>query len=695
MAKRIVSVGDRVRVALLLGRGKEWLGIGDVKVDGVALRDGSRPMVVRVDTPEGILYTRYFLEEVKDKKSGAVDVRFRAVGRDWGRQEYCDEYGQPMISVELRDGPIEDTLILQLKPVRQSLGGREWTGFSYSLAFKSRRRSVHRIVVHGSWELGGTISGNTVLSQGQCNMAVYRGTKKSLFTTTCLKTLDQYGSPQGVSYQLGPRGGLVQAFDFQHGAQGALLQYWPRFDAISSVLESPAGSARLNVIDEYRFPLARSAATTPQRVLFTPGAPAPYEGRDLWWEAYQHVNGGIRKAFGVAETPVRPECVGVPYRTRLHEGRLKYGVGEFEVDSTKMFDLLADKLLPRMAEQGVKRYMDVVHYSDATELGMRRKLEGGIHGDLVCSSVCGSHRFLPADFWGGMKGWRKVADRARALDMEIGCWFAPHFSPRAPIFRDHPDWFMAAPDTLHWSASYNDAIATVDWSTGVYDWVLADLQRWAEEGGLDYMFIDSWANMGLVGSNYAAGMRTNFQALGRLLADVQKLGVKAYTFEGISPFGASRFGAADLRGDLLGGVSGVVGQNDFAWWADEPDMAFGLCIGTDMRRRPEEEERRVHFRFMANRGAMMQPLEMSEWQARLNFTYEQALAHMKVRRLLPDGAGVRWLDGDTEVIWAYEDVELPVGAKAGVELLDGRDALPVEHGGTLAAKAGAVYRVSR
>jgi hypothetical protein len=41
-----------------------------------------------------------------------------------------------------------------------------------------------------------------------------------------------------------------------------------------------------------------------------------------------------------------------------------------------------------------------------------------------------------------MKAWRHMADKGRALGLEIGAWFAPHFSPRAPIFAEHPEYRM-------------------------------------------------------------------------------------------------------------------------------------------------------------------------------------------------------------------------------------------------------------
>ncbi|NQU40895.1 MAG: hypothetical protein HQ523_13165 [Lentisphaerae bacterium] len=53
-----------------------------------------------------------------------------------------------------------------------ALGDRQWTGFSYTFQFESSQRQIHRLLTHATWEIGGSIAGNTVLSQGQCNISL-------------------------------------------------------------------------------------------------------------------------------------------------------------------------------------------------------------------------------------------------------------------------------------------------------------------------------------------------------------------------------------------------------------------------------------------------------------------------------------------------------------------------------------------
>ena len=482
-----------------------------------------------------------------------------------------------------------------------------------------------------------------------------------------------------------------------------LLQYWPRLQAVSSVIESPPGDTHLHVLDEHRFEASRVAASAAQRVLLCRGRVAEHEARDAWWHAHEFVYGGIRERYDVAATVVRPE-VGLKYSTRVDGAALRMKVGGVEVESREVPYAIAEHVLPRLAKLGVRRFFpEVMSESDVTVLGMKRKLDAGVHGDLHCASVCATHRFLPSAFWGGMEAWKAMAGRARALGIEIGAWFAPHFSPHAAIFREHPEWLVTDVNTLPAGGGYgHNVITTADWQSGIFEWVLADIRRWREEGGLDYLFTDSWANLGLVQRNYAAGMRVNFDALGRLYGEFHRLGLAVHSFEGISPFGVSRFGLADLRNDLLGAAGGIVGQNDFGWWVGEEDMAFGIGMHVAPRKRDPEEIRRIAFRLMANRGLMMADAlcdglyEAPAWVAEMNRAYERALPHMKVRRLLAGGAGVEWLGEDATVVWTFAPLEMTAEPGVCIERLAGDGAAPrrAPADGRVTLPAWGVYRLS-
>jgi hypothetical protein len=692
MTTKMLTLSDHTRIELLLSADGLFRGLGAITVRGVPLRDGAVPLRVQLDTPDGILYTQLRLREIVPLADGGQELCLEAIGLPWGRGEIHDDYAQAVLRLEAGDAPVVDDLRIELRPVRHTLGGREWSGFCYRLRFQSDNRQVHRALVRATWELGGAISGNTVLMPGQCNPPVWRGAKERLFTTACLKTLDQYGQLHGNSFQLGPRGGMCQAFDFQHGPDGALLGFWPEFDGLASLIESRPGEDMLQVLDEYRLPLASELVTPAKWILFTPGNLPEHEARDLWWDVQQAVHGGIRERFGVAPSRMLPEGAYhqgfMPLiKSRLHRGRLQLCLtDESWVEHYDVIDAYAEQVLPRVAALGFKRFKpDPVSESDVTTLGMLSKLGAGQHGDLHCASCCATHQHLPSGFWGGMRAWRRLYERGRALGLEIGAWVSPHMSPRAPIFAAHPEWRVI--DALGFPAGGGYGFQTLnvaDWNGGFADWAFDNLRRWQEEGGLDYLWWDSCSNLGLLQINYADRLRPQYAALARFLARLQGIGIGQHTFESVSALGCPSFGMADLHGARLAQRKDVAGQNDFGWWADEPDMICEMNIDLCGFTRSAAESARLQFQAMASRGMLFfsQTEEQGgfltrepgipEWWRQNLTIFNRAESCMRgTRRLLPNRAGVVWHSEAGRCVWTFKEAEVSLAPGETVEALHG------------------------
>ena len=103
---------------------------------------------------------------------------------------------------------------------------------------------------------------------------------------------------------------------------------------------------------------------------------------------------------------------------------------------------------------------------------------------------------------------------------------------------------------------------------------------------------------------------------------------------------------------------------------------------------------------MANRGYMLsggfgpQSDDHARW-VRLNRIYHQALPTMQQRNLLPHRTGVRWTDGETRLIWTFQDVPLTMQADTSLAMLDGRSEQPLAHNGQAMLPAWGVYRIRR
>ena len=73
------------------------------------------------------------------------------------------------------------------------------------------------------------------------------------------------------------------------------------------------------------------------------------------------------------------------------------------------------KHFPALAAAGVRRlFPEVIAESDVTEMGYRYKLQQGVHGDLVCGSVCNVWNYRPARFWGGWEAWEEFYRAGKA-----------------------------------------------------------------------------------------------------------------------------------------------------------------------------------------------------------------------------------------------------------------------------------------
>jgi hypothetical protein len=712
MTTKTLILSDLTRIELLLSADGLFRGLGDITVRGVPLRNGAVPLRFQLDTHDGIFYTQLRLREVAPLAGGGHELRLDAIGLPWGRREIHDDYAQAEVRLDTSDATVTDDLRLELRPVTQQLGGREWSGFAYRLRFKSASRQVHRALVRATWELGGAITGNTVLMPGQCNPPVWRGSRERHFTTACLKTLDAYGQLHGNSFQLGPRGGMCQAFDFQHGPDGVLLGFWPELDGLSSLIESRPGEEVLHVVDEYRLPLANELVTPSKWILFTPGHLPEHEARDLWWDVNRAVRDGVMARFGLTPSRMIPEgayhhnFMGMIQR-RIHNGIHQLSLtGDNWFNHYELIDAYADQVLPRLAELGFRRFKpDPVTESDVTVIGMVRKLDWGAHGDLHCASCCATQRYLPSNFFGGMRAWRRMVERGHELGLEIGAWISPHFSPRAPIFAEHPEYRMIDVVGQPAGGGYSfQTLVTADWNSGIADYVFNDLKRWKEEGGIDYLWVDSVSNLGMVQVNYAERMRTNFAAYNRFLARLQGISIANLTFEAMPVMGCPNFGIVDLQGSHAGQRKDVAGQNDFGWWADEPDMLCEMGLNVDGAVRKPKEAARIQFQGMASRGIVFYAQHAAnggfitrepgipDWWKQNIAIFNRAETFMRgTRRLLPDRAGVVWHSDSGRCVWTFKAAEVPV--KPG-------ETVTAVHGpaGTISAgkatlPAGGVYRI--
>jgi hypothetical protein len=720
--RRKLSLSPEVSVELLLA-GRTVLGLGTVEVCGVPLRSDAVPVRPDFSTPDAIHYQDFELEGISARK-GAVIIETAAIGRPEVFGEMMDEYSYNLAFPAQRSAR-RDSLEWILTPRELQLDGQRFVGLSIGFRFTSRTSQIHKLTVVGSWEIGGRATGNTIYHQSYTCPPVYTATKANRFSTTCLKRLDLWGNWLGHSYQMLPRWGAIQPFDFQAAREGVLLGFWNDPHSVKSLIQKNPGEDVVFVLDEYDFPLAATAETPAKWLVFSP-SPDPRRGRpthevvDLWTRASDHASGIIRGFFGLKHceplltgTPAytgrnsvaREELAGGRKRDWLwkaDKGKFYFLIEGQKIESHDFLYWVADKKLPALHAQGVSRVtFEPVHESDFTELAFAYHAETGWHGDLNVASICGSQRYRPAAFYDGWRGWRYLAEKAGKLGMHLGHWVGLHLTPRSPILREHPDYILQHVNTLGHSGGYSHlGICSINWCSGARKWFLDDMRRWHEEG-LEWLFFDSWPNLGCTPLNYGGRMEPMQWELGRVLGDLQRIGYNWFSFEGTSPFGVHQYGLWDpMRKYDKPVPGGVGGQNDFAWWIGHEYMGYNQALGPNIH--PKRNRRKLtemSFRYAANRSLTLvqkHHYDSYPYVEGLDQTYAALQPLMRKRFILPDDAGVRWEAGDgREALWSFRAMPYRLLQGAAVTRLRSGRAERVDcAGGVLKAEPWTAYQIT-
>jgi hypothetical protein len=687
--KEWIDIGDAVKVQLIKQEDR-FLGLGSIEVDGIAVRSGQTPLRPDFSTPDAIHYQDFVLKEIV-KDGNKTIIKTEAIGRPEVFGAIMDEYTHNLAFPKLREIK-KDTLDWVLEAQDLELEGESYKGFSYGFKFKSEKNKIHRFTVIGTWEIDGNATGNTIYHQSYSGAPVFTAQKNNYFSTTCLKRLDLWNDWLGHSYQMLPRWGCIQPYDFTASAKGALLGYWKDPHSVKSLLQKNIDEEVIFVVDEYDFSLANEFEIPAKHMIFSK---TPEAGRgkhdevNMWTEAMDYTTQIIRDFFGIKHCyPLvggSPSYVGkcqVP-REELAKGQQDNWLWKIEdnkfyfllegdkIESHDFLYWVADKKLPKLHEAGLKRvWFEPVHESDFTEDCFAFHAQTGWHGDLTVCSICGSRRYVPSQFYDGWRGWNYLADKAKKLDISLGHWVGMHLTPRAPILKQHPDYIVQHANTLPFSGGYSHlSICSINWSSGAREWFLNDMRRWHEEGGLDWLFFDSWPNLACSAINYGGNMEPIQYESSKVLADLQDIGYNWFCFEGTSPFGVHQYGVRDPMEDYRGHVShGILGQNDFAGWIGHEYMGYNQSLGVHLNdKRSVEEVEKMRFKYMSNRSlTLVQAHGSSHHEAYNNednytLIYQQLQPYMQKRALLPNEQGVAWTSSENvSLLFSYKDFEYPV-----------------------------------
>ena len=702
----LIVLENGVKIELLTTDENELLGIGGVWIGEVSMRSDAVPFTPLIKSLRGVQYEAFELDGIEYLPDDSVVVHATGFGRPTLAGAYADEYDVPILWPRENEPPVEDRLLWLLRPEQLQIGELSYTGFSYAFRFTSETEEISHLLVSGTWEMGGCAEDNTLLSLGQVTPPVYTATRESHFTSACLKQLNRFGDPLGMSFQLSPRYSPQQCFDFQAGPSGSLLGYWPERADVCSFVQKNPGEDVIFVIDDTRFTAASTVETARKCILFAPAGEdemADHIQRNRWKDAHDFCQEQTRQLFGIKRSRPLPEAT-IGYATRLmDDGTVQMRVGNDWVPSQEWLIAMADTYFPELAARGTKRVIpEPIVQTDPSERGFARKLDTGIHGDLNVGSVCCVHRYRPSALWGGDAAWQYYYNKAHALGMEAGHWIGPHLSYNAPILAEHPEWMLRGANTLAFSGGYpNFELAVLNWNTGVRQWILDDLRRWKEQLGLDYIWFDSIGNLGFLPVDYSKQLQPNAVAIAEFIADLQGIGITQIAVEGTSPFGMSSSGLFDPNQGQIRDAQDIVGQNTMDWYVGNEDMLCDQAPRIELHRdRSDEEARQIYFRCLANRcNPMLGRFSrgfgpLPDWLLAYRQTYLAVEDGLMRRQLLPNRQGVLWNGDGARVLFTFTPLDIPLGTDTHVERIDAGQANSVAlENGSLHAAAWSVYRL--
>ena len=672
-------------------------GIRSVSHGSVALRSSNRHWRPVIETPEGIAYRAFRLRSVDATHTGGVRVVADAVGYPTGLMEEHDEYHGDMFDVESPQGEVIDELTWEFEPTAIDFDSTKFTGFKFRYHFKSDAgRTVYRIFDHCTWEVGGSLAGNELLLQGQCNPPVGKLTRDDYFTTAC----NFYGAAMGavmappkyVSFQRLPRIGTLQAFDFIAHDSGVLLGLFEPVEEVFTLVQTQVGEDWLNVLDEHRVERGSDVTTVWKHMLFSPVSLKREAQRNLWANVYEVVHADVRARYGILPSPVLPR-IWIP----------QYGGPTTTIDGVaypreRVMYELADRMIPRWKEMGVKEICThSLWTSDYVVDGEKKKSDNGWHGGLHVGSICDVRVHEIDPFWGGPEALKYFCDKAHAAGMTVQLWFATHLGSRAPIYKEHPEYrCMARYGHANTGGFGTHSLVTMDLNNeDAFNWLYGKLKAVRDQTGADGFFHDSYGNMTFLPTNFKNPSRKGQQnAYGKLVAKLQnEAGYKTLTAEGIGPMATGHFSI------------GLISENGgkyyaLDWWLGEEDMIYRLNMGVGVRPwakapgKPDPEE--FGFRCLAFGGRFgftdyKDHMESWDgWVRDQNRIYGQIDLTGARREILPDGVGVLWHTKNGKVLFTLKPHRATL---AGAEHLtpDGPVAVKTTNG-VFDAPAWQVYR---
>jgi hypothetical protein len=697
----------------LLGQGNGFLGLGEICYRNVKLRSGRRPMFVEIRNPSAVGLLNYRLTDLQNCRDGKILLRFSMDAHQHGLMEWMVHEVRPRYSTaDWTQGPepAKDTILeLELSSVQRIIGDQNYCGFSYRYHYRSAAIPIYKILDRGTWEIGGSALGNEFWMRNCFVPSITRIESTNQFYSTEWYIPD-CANPN--AFQFIPLQTELQGFTFTASPDGVLVTWASDVAHIRSLFEKPRGEEIITHLHEHCGDLGEQFSTSLVEVLWSPGARSrvelanDYESvREVVHETL-HAKIGMRRervtTFGQIEEwgPADLER----YRTR--------GLPKLVEAGAKTI-YLANHFQNNMNTWGVSNFCVTVDYKVADCVGEQR-----------LRTFCKEARAKGAtvQMWGNTA----ISTLDLLFDNRVGNNKRVRFLPRKGSIMEALDRntsFVHNPSNAIEADHYTPQFAVLNLrDRAVREYWLRGWKRAHDKVGLGAIFLDSSFNLSSDKFHYVqntlakqfgatadqkhllgfyrpemappAAILSQYRAHLELMVEMQRMGY-VYGNEDLGVFGIHRHGPA------------VVSRlNNLFLWADCLASFDAFAI-----RKAGSDPDDVYFRGLAYR--MMWALHWDISRDAISFrheglsceedaptpyhlallrVYNEVEAHMQHRTILPKEAGVLYQSPSKCVLWAFEELTLPLEeGYSARDFLDGE----VVRNSPLLARAKRVYLIER
>jgi hypothetical protein len=699
----------------LLSSGDRWLGIGNVRIDDLPMRDAGKPLLPEIRNPEGIELCDWRVVGQAPLPEGGLAIELEPHRREGGPMEWMlhrihNRYRVSDWSAAPQPAP-DTRLAIELRPAAREVRGERGHGFSYSFRYVSKSIPIYRILDRGTWEPGGTALGLEFWLRQSFAPSIHRFADPAEHYTT---EWWLPGCRNPSIFQFLPFQTQFPGFTLTTAPQGALVTWVDGVAHVRSLFEKPRGTTSLLHLHEHCGDLAYEFDTRPVEVLWFPGQRGHTGNANLWESLREWVGERLHAELGMRQDRIAPYCTveewGLPdfdlYTREAVPALLAHGIrqvyipNEFENNMNtwgvgNMCCTVDYKLAETVGEEKVKRFCDAVHAGGATvhhwantalssytylnSLGCGSGSQGRLRKLPVEGSITEVIENQPQAFVRNAAGHIE-ADHYGHVFCQL------NLRDPAVVAYWHRRW-REAREKVGFDGIFLDS--SFNLSSDKFDWI-------GEVAGSGGATIDQTQLLGNVRPEVEPpkAILSQYRAHLELVVEMQRYGYH-YNSEDCGVFGSHRTGP-----DVAKRLDNLFMWREFvAVWdgvalraagVDPQDIFFrGLayrCVWMLFWHIPT---RTLSWRESGVKDELDRPTaEQGAWMQAFN----AADADMLRRTILPDEAGVVYDGGQRRILWAFRDLELPVAVGACATDLVG-DTPTVIANGRLHALARHVYGI--